>query len=118
LARPLKDTNLRVGELSEILVLSVLDRLGSAEIPQIFESLQLATMHGRAPFFVGSTLGQLLQWRLRSDEVQEEKRNHVSVYRITDQGKKTVNRYGPVVLRYFPNLSKIKSHHADVDSGI
>ena len=112
MTRPAKGTNLRVGELSEILVLSVLDRLGSAEIPQIFECLQQATMHGKAPFFVGSSLGQVLEWRQRLNEVQEEKRNHVSVYTITDQGKKTVLQYGPILLRYFPNLSKISSHTA------
>lgn len=112
-----RQAELRVGDLSEILVLSILCKLGSAEVPQIVAYLRLVTKTGKTPFYVGSSIGQVLKWRERLNEVQEEERNHATTYKITDEGKKTVEQYGSLMLRLFPNLSKVKRGQQAMTAG-
>jgi hypothetical protein len=105
------ETGLRVGDLSELLVLSVLDRLGSAPIPTIFEQLVLVTKNGKAPFIVGPSIRQLLEWRGRLNEVERKKRGKIFVYSITATGKRTVQEHSPIVQKLFPYISRVKPHN-------
>lgn len=99
----------RVGELSELLILSVLDRLNCASLPRIFESLVVATSNGRAPFFVGPSIEQVLEWRQRRNEVAHCERRRVTLYSITPEGKKTVRKFAPLIREYFPNLMRVRA---------
>jgi hypothetical protein len=97
------------GDLSEVLILTVVDNLGAATIPEIVRSLEIATKNGKMPFVVGTSVGQVLQWRGERQEVTEETRGRYVVYRTTPRGKKLVQDCRQDVLRFFPRVLKIRN---------
>jgi hypothetical protein len=105
-----ESSNLRVGEISGILVLVILDKLGTARLPEIFKGLELATKKGKAPFFVGSSISQVLQWQVRRQQVSEKQTGHSITYSITGEGKRVARTFRPLMRQYFPNLSKVRAH--------
>lgn len=101
------EKDLRVGDISELLILAVLCALVAAPLSKLFESLEVATEDSKAPFTVGPSLEEVLKWRERLNEVQEERSGNLKIYRVTEEGKETVTRYGPFLRKLFPNIAKI-----------
>ena len=98
---------LNVGDLSELLILTVLHKLGTASIPAIVKSLTTATDKGKAPFVIGPSVEQVLRWRETKNEVVEERKGCEILYRVTEQGKLTVSEFSPVVTRFFPGVARV-----------
>jgi hypothetical protein len=103
---------LNVSDLSELLILTVLDKLGSASIPIIVKSLATATEKGKAPFVIGPSVELVLKWRETKNEVVEERNGRETFYRVTNQGKLTVAEFSPVVTKLFPGLSHVLRPHS------
>lgn len=98
---------LNVGELSELVILSVLARLGTASIPVIVKSLATATENGKAPFIIGPSVEHVLRWKETKNEVVEERKGHQVFYRVTELGRNTVNEFRPVVMKFFPRVAHV-----------
>ena len=103
---------LNVSELSEILILTVLGKLGVAAIPTIVRSLAIATEKGKAPFVIGPSVEQVLRWRQTKNEVVEERKGYDILYRVTDQGRLTINEFNSVVSKLFPGLTRVSPLHS------
>jgi len=103
---------LNVSDLSELLILTVLDKLGTASIPVIVQSLATATEKGKAPFVIGPSVEQVLRWRQTKNEVVEERKGREIFYRVTNQGKLTVSEFNPVVSKLFPGLARVLRPHS------
>src|SRR5260221_3570509 len=80
-------TNLRVGEISGILVLVLLDTLGSARLREIFKGLELATEKGKVPFFMGSSISQVLEWQGQKQQTSKKHTSHTITDSITQIGR-------------------------------
>ena len=108
MARLLRDQDLRVRDISELVILSVLDVLGEAGLPTLLESLEFATKNAKAPFSVGPSLEEILKWRESLDEVREEQRGGRTVYMVTGGGKEIVQHYVHLLRDLYPNISELR----------
>ena len=98
---------LNVGDLSELLILMVLDKLGAASIPAIVKSLATATENGKVPFVIGPSVEQVLRWKETKNEVIEERRGREVFFRITPHGKLAVSEFGNRVSKLFPRVARV-----------
>lgn len=99
--------SLNVADLSELVILTVLCRLGTASLSTIVKSLTTATENGKAPFVVGPSVELVLRWKESKNEVVEERKGREVFYRVTDLGKSTVSEFSPVVTKFFPRISRV-----------
>jgi hypothetical protein len=107
MARIVNDRDLRAGDISELVILSVLAALGEAALPTLLESLEVATKNSKAPFSVGPSLEEILKWRESLDEVQEEQRGGHKIYTVTGEGKEVVERYNHLLRELYPNINEL-----------
>jgi hypothetical protein len=109
MARIVNDRDLRAGDISELVILSVLDVLGEAGLPTLLESLEVATKHSKAPFSVGPSLEEILKWRERLNEVHEVQRGGHKFYTVTVEGKEIVQHYHNLLRELYPNMANFRT---------
>src|SRR5262249_35448484 len=96
--------------LSEWLVLDVLSRLGRVRVPQLVTCLKQATQHSKIPFFLGSTVRDVLRDQERAKRVHIAMTGTDSLYEITQLGRKQLVPYKGIVLKFFPNTVQVGVH--------
>jgi hypothetical protein len=96
--------------LSELLILDVLSRLGQVRIPQLVIYLKQATEKSRVPFFLGTTVRDVLREHERIKHIESASAGTDSLYTITQLGRKQLAQYQQVVEKFYPSVLKVEGH--------
>ena len=82
-----RQSQVDIRKLSELLIYSVISRLGPVRLHDLVGGLKLATQGAKVPFFVGSTLRDQLQQYTAVDKLRSREQGFDLVYFVTPVAK-------------------------------
>ena len=100
-------STLRTKNLSELLVLDIIQRLGSVRVSQLVYALKQATKNSRAPFFIGTPLRDVLLTYQHLRQVESTSDGTDNLYSLTPNGKRAAHQWGNLVVKYYPAVEDL-----------
>lgn len=104
-----RQSQVDIRKLSELLILSVISRLGPVRLHDLVGGLKLATQGAKVPFFVGSTLRDQLQQYTAVDKLRSREQGFDLVYFVTPVAKRELSHFDKLLKKSYPSILQIKS---------
>jgi hypothetical protein len=90
--------------LSELLVLNIVNQLGSASLAAVHHALRGATNNAKSPFYIGKSLRGFLE---DSAHINVSHQGTSPKYQLTSTGRVTAVQNARVVNSFFPHFHAI-----------
>lgn len=104
-----EQTDVSTKQLSELLVLGIIAKLGKPKLSAVQTAINDATRNSQALFFTARPLSRVLQSYADIDQVRVDRSRPEPSYQLTSKGLAAVKLFRPVLRAFFPDLQAIRA---------